>query len=248
MNELSKLIPVFITVRSTSSRLPSKCFLPFGDFCVLEHVVHRARHYGLDPIICTTRTPDDDAIVELAERCEALCFRGPSANKLLRWSKCCSEYGINAFHSVDADDPFFCGDEVRRSFDLLRKGVDMVAPSPSSSNGGATVGYSLTAEIVHRASAGTDEKLDTEMMWHYVERLTDFKKIVLSNPEKHVVTARMTLDYHEDYILLEAVRLILGNYATRAQVAWLFRNNSDLEKINAFRTTQWAANQKKKSL
>ena len=30
-----------ITVRSESSRLPRKCFLPLGDMCVLESIVHR---------------------------------------------------------------------------------------------------------------------------------------------------------------------------------------------------------------
>ena len=241
-------IPALITVRSASSRLPFKCFLDFGDVSVLEHVILRAKHYQLSPIVCTTREPEDDQIVELAERVGVPFFRGPTDNKLLRWSECCEHFGLDAFHSVDADDPFFCGDEVKRSFALLRTGYDIVAPTPSSSAGGATVGYSLTAEVIARACNGLDESTDTEMMWSYVERVSGLKKTVLSDPENHLVRARMTLDYWEDYVMLEAVRLIAGNLASRAEIAKLLESNPDLEKINAFRTAEWSEKQQSKSL
>ena len=100
-------IPAFITVRSSSTRLPEKCFLPFGEGSVLEHIIKRVRHYDLDPIICTTIEKSDDPIVELAKKCNVKFFRGPVANKLLRWSQCCEHFDLESFHSVDADDPFF---------------------------------------------------------------------------------------------------------------------------------------------
>jgi spore coat polysaccharide biosynthesis protein SpsF len=246
MREL--MIPALITVRSASSRLPGKCFLPFGDMSVLEHVVRRAWHYGLDPIVCTTNDPVDETIVELATRCNVKYFRGPTVNKLLRWSLCCDHFGLSSFHSVDADDPFFCGEEVHRSYTLLQTGFDMVEPSPSSSAGGATVGYSLTADVVKRASDGTADDLDTEMMWSYVDRLPRINKTILNDPVDHIIRARMTLDYPEDYILLEAVRLLVGNFATREEIYALFLNNPDIHRVNEFRTEEWIKNQKDKSI
>ena len=240
--------PVLITVRSKSSRLPGKCFLSFGDVPVLEHVVMRAKHYGLSPIVCTTLEAEDDKIIDLAEKTGVPYYRGPTANKLLRWKECCDYFRLDAFHSVDADDPFFCGDEVKRSFALLRTGFDMVASSLSSSAGGATVGYSLTADAVDRACEGLEENTDTEMMWSYVERVPGIRKTILSEPHNHVVRARMTLDYWEDYIMLEAVRLIVGNLASRATVAELLERNPDIKKVNAFRTAEWSEKQQSKSL
>ena len=38
-----------ITVRSESSRLPRKCFLPFGKMSVIEHIIKRTKHYNLEP-------------------------------------------------------------------------------------------------------------------------------------------------------------------------------------------------------
>jgi len=241
-------ITALITVRSTSSRLPGKCFLPFGQGSVLEHVINRAHHYGLDPVICTTQDGEDDRIAGLASRLGIRCFRGSRINKLQRWNDCCHEFGIEAFHSVDADDPFFCGDEVRRSFALLESGYDMIAPAPSSSSGGATVGYSLRAEIVEKACIGLHYETDTEMMWSYIERVPGIRKIILGEPLTAIIHARMTLDYPEDYVLLEAVRLIVGNLASREQIADVLERNPDLTEINAFRSSEWSENQRKKSL
>jgi len=240
-------IPAFITVRSSSTRLPEKCFLPFGKGPILEHIIRRVKHYDLDPIVCTTTEDSDDAIVDLAKKCNVKFYRGPIANKLLRWSQCCEHFSLDSFHSVDADDPFFCGDEVKRSHNLLQAGFDMVAPSPSSSGGGATVGYSLTADVVKKASLGMSDDLDTEMMWSHIERISDIKKTTLSDPYENIIRDRMTLDYHEDYILLESIRLLIGNMSTRKDLYNLLKNNPDLSKINAFRSEEWSQNQKIKT-
>lgn len=239
-------IPAFITVRSSSTRLPEKCFLPFGKGPILEHVIRRVKHYDLDPIVCTTTEDSDDAIVDLAKKCNVKFYRGPIANKLLRWSQCCEHFSLGSFHSVDADDPFFCGDEVKRSYELLQTGFDMVAPSPSSSGGGATVGYSLTADIVKQASLGMNDDLDTEMMWSYIEKVSDIKKTILSDPHENIIRDRMTLDYHEDYILLESIRLLIGEMGSREDLYNLLKSNPDLSRINAFRSEEWSQNQKRK--
>jgi len=188
-------IPAVITVRSTSKRLPGKCFLPFGDVSVLEHVVLRAKHYRLSPIICTTREQSDDQIAELAECMGVDYYRGPANNKLLRWSECCECFGLRAFHSVDADDPFFDGNEVSRSMRLLAEGdYDMVCPTLSSSAGGASVGYSLTSEIVKLASAATSVDADTEMMWYHLEKIPNLKMLVLPEVKAVPLELRLTLD------------------------------------------------------
>ena len=61
------MIAGFITVRSTSTRLLRKCFLPFGKWNVIEHIINRAKHYALEPIICTSTDPSDDIINILGE-------------------------------------------------------------------------------------------------------------------------------------------------------------------------------------
>jgi len=106
------MINAFITVRSKSSRLPEKCFLPFGDMTMIEHIIIRAKDYNLRPIVCTTTSKEDIDIVKISDKHGVDCFMGSEINKLKRWKDCCLEFNIDKFHSVDADDPLEAGLEM----------------------------------------------------------------------------------------------------------------------------------------
>lgn len=240
------MISSIVTVRTKSSRLPQKCLLPFGEATVIHHVLTRCKAGGLRPILCTTTDTSDDILIEICEELGVEYFRGPELNKLQRWRDCCREFDLDAFHSVDADDPFFCSDEVKRSYAELNNGFDMVEPSRTSASGGATVGYSLKSHAVEAACKGLNEGDDTEMMWAYVKAVPNLKVIQLSEPSQDAVTVRMTLDYQEDYIFLSSILALLGPNATRAEINGLLARNPDLEKINAFRNDEWAHNQSAK--
>lgn len=238
-----------VTVRSTSRRLPAKCFLPFGEFSVVEHVVKRALHYGLEPIVCTTRDKEDDRILQLASKIGVPCFRGSRINKLQRWRDCCRKFEIEKFHTVDADDPFFDDELVKMSLQKLDEGYDVIAPTVESSSGGASVGYSLTHDIVSRACEGLDDDADTEMMWYFLEKLPGVKKYTLREIDTNIPKfLRLTLDYEEDYWLLASVQRIVGNFASRTEVNQLFIDNPDLYKINWFRNQEWKAGQERKAV
>ena len=236
-------IPAFITVRTASSRLPRKCLLPFGDGNVIQHVIRRALFYKLDPIVCTTVEPADDVIVRMAKEEKVKYFRGSVLDKLRRWRDCCDHFGIENFHTVDADDLFFDGDLIRNSFALMKEGYDVVSPTEATSVGGTgSVGFSLTRSIVNKACELTKPGSDTEMMWTYLEKVKGVKKIVMPD-EEGVRQARLTLDYEEDYWLLRTVERIVGSFAIRKEVDNLFIRNPDLFKINWFRNEEWKQKQ-----
>ncbi len=238
----------FVTVRTSSTRLPQKCLLPLGDYNVVQHMILRARAFGIEPIVCTSVDPSDDVLEQIAAGLSARCFRGSLVNKLKRWSDCATRFGVTEFHTLDADDPFFDGEEIARSMTLLRTGdVDMVCPTDCSSSGGASVGYSLKAEIVRRAAAGLADETDTEMMWSVVERLPGLRSIVLPEHRANPAAVRLTLDYQEDYWLLASVQRMVGNLAPRAEVDRLFASNPDLYKINWFRNSEWKSAQDAKA-
>lgn len=239
----------FITVRTSSSRLPNKCLLPLGDDTVISHVVKRAIASGIEPIICTSTDPSDDVLEDTAKELGVKCFRGSLVNKLKRWSDCAEAFKVDTFHTIDADDPFFDGTDVIRSLELLKsQQCDVVCPTESSSNGGATVGYSLTRNIVRRALTGLSHDADTEMMWYYLEKITNIKMKVLSDLYDTDMTVRLTLDYEEDYWLLASLVRILGNNTNRSQIRQLFFDNPELAKINLFRNDEWKAAQISKKL
>ena len=242
-------IPGFITVRTTSSRLPNKCLLPFGGINVIQHIIERALKYNIEPILCTSTHESDDILEEIAKEYKIKYFRGSLANKLKRWLDCANHFNIKCFHTVDADDPFFDGNEMKRSYRLLNEGnYDIVCPTESSSNGGASVGYSLTKDIIEKAIQNLNESTDTEMMWYYIDKVANVKKKVLDEENKNQVPKRLTLDYEEDYWLLVSIQKILGNLTERSNVENLFLNNPDLYKINWFRNLEWKAGQESKKI
>ena len=241
-------ISAFITVRTASTRLPNKCLLDFGQYNVLEHVIRRCKTSNLDPIVCTTTKSSDDTIDKISTSLEAKVFRGAEKNKLKRWNDCCIKFDIKEFHTVDCDDPFFDPDEVKRSIALLREGgYDMVAPTQSSSSGGAAMGYSLTRDIVIEAVALAKADEDTEMMWHWLEKVEVLKKTILPEKSNNLIQARLTLDYEEDYWLLCSLVNILGNTVSRKEVEGFLRKNPDFYKINWFRNEEWADGQRAKT-
>jgi spore coat polysaccharide biosynthesis protein SpsF len=244
-----KSIVGFVTVRTSSSRLPAKCLLPFGEANVIEHIIRRAQSFSIDPILCTSIDKSDDILEQIASNEGVRCFRGSLVNKLKRWSDCAAFFDIKYFHTVDADDPFFDGEEIKRSMQLLVDGnYDMVCPTESSSAGGASVGYSLSADIVKRASADIPLNADTEMMWYYLEKIQDLRSTILSEHNSLPFKIRLTLDYEEDYWLLDSVRRIVGNLAPRQLVNQLFLCNPDLYKINWFRNQEWKNDQLSKKI
>jgi spore coat polysaccharide biosynthesis protein SpsF len=243
------MIQGLITVRTTSSRLPRKCLLPFGeDTNVIQHIIGRCKFYGIEPIVCTSTDSSDDVLADIANAGGVKIFRGSLINKLKRWYDCCTEFKIDSFHSVDADDPFFDGEIMKDSMQLLGEGYDVVCPTESSSDGAATVGYSLTSEIVQKAMDLTEAETDTEMMWFYLDKIPGIKKKVLPENIKNNYKIRLTLDYVEDYWLLETVRRILGNNCKRIEVDNLFNQNPDLYKVNWFRNIEWKNAQQSKEI
>jgi spore coat polysaccharide biosynthesis protein SpsF len=239
----------FITVRTSSTRLPNKCMLPLGDETVISHVVKRAISYGIEPIICTSTDKSDDILEEISKELGVKCFRGSLVNKLKRWLDCAEHFNVNSFHTIDADDPLFDGHEMIASLDLLSsKDCDVVCPTESSSAGGASVGYSLTTAIIKKALENLDADTDTEMMWYYLEKVGQIKMINLPETTNNNSKVRLTLDYEEDYWLLASIVRILGDNPSRNEVMQLLLKNPDLAKINLFRNDEWKAAQLSKQL
>ena len=239
----------FITVRTSSTRLPRKCLLPMGNETVISHVVKRSIHYGIEPIICTSTDNSDDILEDIAKQLDVKCFRGSLVNKLQRWYNCAEYFKINEFHTIDADDPFFDGREMIASLKLLKaRGLDVVSPTTSSSGGGASVGYSLTTTILKKALKNLDNNTDTEMMWYYLDKVDGIKMEKLQETNDTNTNVRLTLDYEEDYWLLNSINRILGGNPDRDKVMQLFLDNPDMAKINMFRNDDWKAAQLSKKI
>jgi spore coat polysaccharide biosynthesis protein SpsF len=242
MKKKSKILGL-ILVRSSSNRLKNKCFLQFGKYNFLEHIIKRCKFFNIEPIVCTSTLKSDDKIVNISKKQKIKYFRGSLNNKIKRINDCCNYFNISEFHTIDADDPFFCSDEIKKSMKLLKK-VDIVFPSYQSSNGHASVGFSCKSKIFEIISNKIKKNEDTEMMWGYFRKYRKFKIIKLNNMQNNAPKKlRLTLDYPEDYKFLCILRDKLGNFVKRKKLINFINKNKQLIKINYFRNTQWKKKQ-----
>ena len=101
-------IPVYITARLGSTRLPGKHLLPIFGKPIIEHMIMRVKQANLPVffVLCTTIQPEDDPFVEIAHRCNIEIFRGHPTDILKRWLDAADHFHVQYFISAEADDVF----------------------------------------------------------------------------------------------------------------------------------------------
>jgi len=239
----------FITVRSNSSRLKKKCLLKFGRYKVIEHIIIRAIKGGILPILCTTNDKSDDILFKIAKKRKIIFFRGCKNNKIQRWYDCAKENNIDHFHTIDADDVFFDVKSIKKSINYCKEGFDIVYPSKISKSGGASEGYSFSIKSIEKIQKNIKKKnknffkLKTDWIEKFINK-KNFKIKSLNGMEYQIKNLRLTLDYLEDYIMLEKVRSKCGNFASRKKINNFLKYNKDVIKINYFRNNDWKKNLK----
>lgn len=241
------LINGFVTVRSSSSRLPKKCFLDFFGISVLEHIILRCKFGGINPIICTTTNKKDDKIINIARNLNVKFFRGPENNKILRWMLCCNKFKIKEFHTIDADDLYFDWIAVKESMkQLYIKKKDIIFPSLVSRSGGASEGYSISIECLNKIFLLypflKNDNYNTEMIEPFLKR-KEFNLKTFKGMPYEIKKARLTLDYQEDYKFLKRIGEINGNFNNRKNINIFLKKNSYLLRINFYKNLVWKKKQ-----
>lgn len=243
---------VFITVRSDSSRLPNKAFLPIIDKPLIEMVIIRAKLVrNVDEVIvCTTERQIDDKIVEIANKYGVKHFRGNLDDKLERWLGAAKKFNIDYFVTMDGDDPFCDPGLMEAGIDQIIDGnYDYLKAPEGLIIGGFTYCIKVSALQKVCEIKGT---ADTEMMWTYFEDTGLFNVSTLKVNDKVLFneSIRSTLDYEED---LKFFRTVFehfnctNNDVPLKKIAEYLDQNPEIIEINSFRRAEWANNQKKKT-
>lgn len=235
----------FVTVRSTSTRLKQKCFLKFGKYTLIDHIIMRAKKYKLKPIICTSNKSRDFVFKKIALKHKIKIYFGSENNKLKRWYDCAKNFNIKKFHTIDADDPYFDDNNIIKSMKMLSK-YDIVKPSKNSRQGSATEGYSFRTNKLQKLLIKNNlfkNSINTEM----IDDLINKSRLKLGQlPDANYITKkpiRLTLDYIEDYELLNILYKIFGSFEKRKNINFFLNKYSSLRKINYFRNKEWKKRQ-----
>lgn len=222
-------LPLLITARLTSARLPRKHLLPFeGGRCVLDYLVDRLAATGLDRVLCVPEGRNDQELVERARALEIKCFAGEPDNVLARYVEAIEHLNEPAAIIVDADDIFVCTDairEVARCYD----GQDAIFVSDLPYGGAPTL---LAQDFVRRMvktnvpNSGWAAHIDRA-----AERIKTIRWPAYTESERGY---RLSLDYPED---LEYLRyLACGLRPDRAPllgnvVAYITAHHTELSRM-----------------
>ena len=241
---------IFITVRTGSTRLPNKALLEINNVPTIEHLIKRVKTSKLADLIvlCTTHSPNDDILCDIANRNNIEYFRGSTNDKLERWNGAAKEYNVDFFVTADGDD-LFCEPEL---IDLAFSQYDSTQPDFIEGKnlicGSFTYGIKQTALQKVCEIKDTD---DTEMMWVYFTDTGLFDVQDLANvPEVFKRNdIRMTLDYKDDFLFFERVINSFDNdqFSLR-DIVRLIDNSPEIKEINFYLEEEWKNNQAAKTI
>ena len=227
-------IGCLLSVREKATRLPGKVLLDLQGEPVTVRLLQRLQlATDIDRIVLATSThPDDRVLAELAQRVGVASFRGSEEDKLQRYHDAAQEFDLDAVVIVDGDDPLCFPEAIDAVAAELRAGeADCVYVSGLPLGAAAT---GLTRAALMRVLELKDEG-DTEVWSGYFIGSGRFvsKEITLADPLLNHPEIRLTLDYAEDFDLIDAVFAELGIGFSSVEVMDLLINRRpELGRLN----------------
>ena len=173
---------IIIQARTGSTRLPRKMILPFyeneGIFSLLLKKLTSAFDKK-DIILATSTNPNNDVLVEIAERYEVNYYRGSENDVLQRFIDAANHFDAKKIIRVCADNPFLDVEYLNFLLDKFQD-ADYDYISFSTSKGTPTIKthYGFWAEAVTLNALEKVKSLTDENLYH--EHVTNF---IYANPD-----------------------------------------------------------------
>ncbi|HYE85063.1 MAG TPA: hypothetical protein VEA16_01820 [Vicinamibacterales bacterium] len=113
---------IVLQARLSSVRLPGKVLAPIGGMSMLGQCLVRLQAAAVAPVIVATTTrPEDQAVVDEAERYGVAAVRGHVADVLSRYLLVAEEFQLDEIIRATADNPAVDIDAPRRVLTVLRE-------------------------------------------------------------------------------------------------------------------------------
>ena len=233
---------IFITARTSSSRLPGKCLLEVcPGITAIEFLINRLSNKGYLLFLCTSTSPADDTLAGLVKNtAKATVFRGSEDDKLKRWIDCAEMYNIEFFVTADGDDLLVDPELINMAFEQYRNHWHGFINCPNTPSGSFSWGIE-TKSLKRIYSKHATANANTEMGWAWFDDVHELENIPSELIRKDV---RMTLDYEDD---LEFFRKTIGSIgdASLRDILKFLDSNRHIADININREDDWKSNQKK---
>jgi spore coat polysaccharide biosynthesis protein SpsF (cytidylyltransferase family) len=216
-----------VQARMSSSRLPGKMAMPFGNHSsLLGHIVSNLRLSFPDYNVCvaTSVCPSDDKIEALSEEIGVQCFRGALNNVAERLIAAASEISIDYVVRVCGDNPFISSKLVRILLDAFQMHsgdydyyTHTIEGKPAIVAGG---GFFVEIFSVHRLIELLPDLSDYEKEHVTPLFYTPFNSRTLALPcdTQGLDGFRLSVDTEEDYLLCKEICESLDGKTTDLEV------------------------------
>lgn len=196
------MIIAIVQARMSSTRLPGKTLLPFGDSNMLTYLINRLKSSKfLDQIVVATSTKPDDDKIEIALLNEnSLIYRGSSENVLERFFHAASMAEAKTIIRVTADDPFKSPEVLDAAIKLyLEGGYDYVSNTIETTYPEGIDVEVFSFDCLKQAMENASHQRHFEHVTSYIYENADQFKIGQLLAGENLSEWRLTVDYFDDY-------------------------------------------------
>lgn len=240
---------LIIQARMGSTRLPGKVLKEVCGEPLLKFMVNRVLDSKLVDkiVIATTLSEKDDEIVSFCENHNISYYRGSEHDVLDRYYKTAKLYNAKTIIRCTADCPLIDAKFIDKTIQLyFNSNVDYASntcpPDLKKFPDGSDVEvFSFSA--LERAWKETNDLKDREhVTFYFWKRGKDFTTILLEN-EENWGNYRITVDYPEDFIVVERIIKQLkteNKKGSLKEIINILNENPELTKVNSNYT--WGMN------
>lgn len=211
---------ITITVRMKSTRLPLKVLRLINKKPMIEQLVDRLKEAQLPDfiILCTSTNPQDEILVDYAQKFSIRWFKGEENDVLKRLFDAAMANSVDFIVSTTADNPLTDPIYIDKIIEKYREtGADFITV-PDLPLG--CFSYGLKVEAIKTVLAQKKEE-DTEIWGMYFKDSEKFKKEIIEvEDELRKPRYRFTVDTPED---LELIRKIYKELQIEGQVFPLYK-------------------------
>jgi spore coat polysaccharide biosynthesis protein SpsF len=224
-----------------STRLPRKTMALLAGQPVIFRVLERIRQAKTieEVVVATTVHPDDDVIASFCASIGTRCHRGSEENVLERVVQAARIADADIVVQLGADCPLYDPMLIDELVTIYRSNnFDYVANDMKLTYPEGIDAHVISMEALEKSLKFAEDPRHLEdvprYIWDHPEKFTIFN--LEATLEFHAPQIRVTLDYPEDLLLLQAIYENLyprNSQFTTRDVLDLLRERPDLAKLNA---------------
>ena len=220
----------------SSKRLPGKVLKKINEKPVLEIMLNRLEKIKqkFKIIIATSNTKEDDKIVELCERVQSDCFRGPLNDVMKRYITCAETFSIDHIVRLTGDAPLIDPNLVYNSIkEYKSRNIDYLSttypPHCRQYPDGMDVEIFKTKDLKKFYNTNPNKQFKEHVTFQFWKNNYGYFNL---KPLQNLSKYRLTLDYNEDFILIKNIFQNLNLHCTLNEIIHYLNLHPKIFEIN----------------